>query len=173
MLIASHPLLLCSVSGTVRNPYNLGRTPAGSSGGSAAAAAASLGMVALGTDTGNSVRGPSSHTALVGFRPSLGLISRTGVVPLRTDRDTSEIGWMGVDDAACAGRMAAVLLSYKVGKPHALPMLFQAMLHPPVLFPPCSQSAPWPAQWRMRRGCLRPWWGLPTPPTRSASCSRT
>lgn len=81
MLIASHPLLLCSVSGTVRNPYNLGRTPAGSSGGSAAAAAASLGMVALGTDTGNSVRGPSSHTALVGFRPSLGLISRTGVVP--------------------------------------------------------------------------------------------
>lgn len=80
----------CSVSGTVRNPYHLGRTPAGSSGGSAAAAAASLGLVALGTDTGNSVRGPSSHTALVGFRPSLGLVSRSGIVPLRADRDTSE-----------------------------------------------------------------------------------
>lgn len=103
VLIASHPLLPCSVSGTVRNPYNLGRTPAGSSGGSAAAAAASLGMVALGTDTGNSVRGPSSHTALVGFRPSLGLVSRTGVVPLRTDRDTSALGGEGVVHAARRG----------------------------------------------------------------------
>ncbi|KAI7836709.1 hypothetical protein COHA_009485 [Chlorella ohadii] len=90
---------LSSLSGTVRNPYNLARTPAGSSGGSAAATAASLGMAALGTDTGNSVRGPSSHTALVGFRPSLGLVSRSGVVPLRMDRDT--IGPMArtVEDA--------------------------------------------------------------------------
>lgn len=84
------PSVARSLSGTVRNPYNLARTPAGSSGGSAAATAASLGMAALGTDTGNSVRGPSSHTALVGFRPSLGLVSRGGVVPLRMDRDTSE-----------------------------------------------------------------------------------
>ena len=45
-------------------------------------------MAALGTDTGNSVRGPSSHNALVGLRPSLGLMSRTGIVPLRLDRDT-------------------------------------------------------------------------------------
>lgn len=80
--------LHCSVSGVVRNPYHLAHTPAGSSGGSAAAAAANLGMAALGTDTGNSVRGPASHTALVGLRPSLGLVSRAGVVPLRGDRDT-------------------------------------------------------------------------------------
>lgn len=80
----------CSLSGTVRNPYSLSHSPAGSSGGSAAACAASFGMVALGTDTGNSVRGPASHTALVGLRPSLGLVSRTGVVPLRRDRDTGE-----------------------------------------------------------------------------------
>ncbi len=75
------------MSGVVRNPYSLAHMPAGSSGGSAAATAANLGMAALGTDTGNSIRGPASHTALVGLRPSLGLISRRGVVPLRPDRD--------------------------------------------------------------------------------------
>ncbi|KAL4859438.1 Zinc finger CCCH domain-containing protein 40 [Chlorella vulgaris] len=62
-----------SASGAVRNPYSLSHTPAGSSGGSAAATAASFGMAGIGTDTGNSVRGPASHAALVGLRPSLGL----------------------------------------------------------------------------------------------------
>lgn len=73
----------------MRNPYDLSRSPAGSSGGSAAGVAASLAMAALGTDTGNSVRGPASHTGVVGLRPSLGLTSRAGLVPLRVDRDTS------------------------------------------------------------------------------------
>ena len=50
-----------SIAGTTRNPYDLNRVPAGSSGGTAAAVAANLGMIGLGTDTGNSIRGPSGH----------------------------------------------------------------------------------------------------------------
>jgi Asp-tRNA(Asn)/Glu-tRNA(Gln) amidotransferase A subunit family amidase len=73
--------------GHTRNPYDLRRVPAGSSGGTAAAVAASFGAVGLGTDTGNSIRGPSSHTALVGVRPTLGLTSRDGIVPLNLYRD--------------------------------------------------------------------------------------
>jgi Asp-tRNA(Asn)/Glu-tRNA(Gln) amidotransferase A subunit family amidase len=64
------------------NPYALNHTTAGSSGGTAASVAANFGAVGLGTDTGNSIRGPSSHQSLVGMRSTMGLVSRTGVVPL-------------------------------------------------------------------------------------------
>jgi Asp-tRNA(Asn)/Glu-tRNA(Gln) amidotransferase A subunit family amidase len=73
--------------GHTLNPYGLDRVPAGSSGGTAAAVAASFGAVGLGTDTGNSIRGPSSHTALVGIRSTMGLTSRDGIVPLNLDND--------------------------------------------------------------------------------------
>ncbi|HEY7767489.1 amidase family protein [Longimicrobium sp.] len=73
--------------GYTRNPYDLTRGTAGSSGGTAAAVAASLGVVGLGTDTGNSIRGPASHAALVGIRSTMGLTSRDGIVPLYLDRD--------------------------------------------------------------------------------------
>jgi Asp-tRNA(Asn)/Glu-tRNA(Gln) amidotransferase A subunit family amidase len=73
---------ISSVAGETRNPYNLNHVPAGSSGGTAAAVAANFGLAGLGTDTGNSIRGPSSHTALVGIRSTLGLTSRSGIVPL-------------------------------------------------------------------------------------------
>src|SRR5262249_32455924 len=63
------------------------RVTAGSSGGTAAAVAASFGAVGLGTDTGNSIRGPSSHTALAGIRSTMGLTSRDGIVPLFLNRD--------------------------------------------------------------------------------------
>jgi amidase len=79
---------ISSIAGETRNPYNLGHVPAGSSGGTAAAVAASFGTVGLGTDTGNSIRGPSSHNALVGFRPTLGLLSRAGIAPLYLRNDT-------------------------------------------------------------------------------------
>jgi amidase len=79
---------ISSIAGETRNPYNLDHVPAGSSGGTAAAVAASLGTAGLGTDTGNSIRGPSSHNALVGFRPTLGLLSRAGIVPLYLRNDT-------------------------------------------------------------------------------------
>ncbi|MFC2076850.1 amidase family protein, partial [candidate division KSB1 bacterium] len=73
--------------GHTRNPYDPTRVPAGSSGGTAAAVAANFGTVGLGTDTGNSIRGPSSHTMLVGIRSTMGLTSRDGIVPLNVDRD--------------------------------------------------------------------------------------
>ncbi len=73
--------------GYTRNPYALDRVTAGSSGGTAAAVAANFGVVGLGTDTGNSIRGPSSHQALVGIRSTMGLTSRAGVVPLNATAD--------------------------------------------------------------------------------------
>ena len=68
--------------GYTRNPYALDRVTAGSSGGTAAAIAASMAAVGLGSDTGNSIRGPSSHQSLAGIRSTMGLTSRGGVVPL-------------------------------------------------------------------------------------------
>ena len=73
--------------GYTRNPYSLDRVTAGSSGGTAAAVAASCGAVGLGTDTGNSIRGPSSHNSLVGIRSTMGLTSRDGIIPLYLDHD--------------------------------------------------------------------------------------
>jgi amidase len=73
--------------GYTRNPYALDWVTAGSSGGTAAAVAAHFGAVGLGTDTGNSIRGPASHTSLVGIRSTMGLTSRDGIVPLFLDKD--------------------------------------------------------------------------------------
>ena len=73
--------------GYSKNPYALDRVTAGSSGGTAAAVAANLGEVGLGTDTGNSIRGPSAHQALVGIRSTMGLTSRAGVAPLNLAAD--------------------------------------------------------------------------------------
>lgn len=88
-----------STVGTTRNPYNLDHVPAGSSVGTAAAVASNFATIGLGTDTGNSIRGPSSHNALVGFRTTLGLVSRSAIVPLYLRNDV--VGPMGrtVEDA--------------------------------------------------------------------------
>src|SRR5690242_21130495 len=75
------------LAGYTKNPYALDRVTAGSSGGTAAAVSANLGEVGLGTDTGNSIRGPSSHQALVGIRSTMGLTSRAGIVPLDLSAD--------------------------------------------------------------------------------------
>lgn len=91
---------ISSIGGVVRNPYDLGFTPAGSSGGSAAGCSAGFAIAALGTDTGDSVRGPASHAGLVGMRPSLGLVGRSGIVPLRFDRDAAGPLTRSVSDAA-------------------------------------------------------------------------
>ena len=85
--------------GYTRNPYALDRVTAGSSGGTAAAVAASFGAVGLGTDTGNSIRGPSSHQALVGIRSTMGLTSRAGVVPLSLLADIAGPMARTVEDA--------------------------------------------------------------------------
>lgn len=68
--------------GYTRNPYALDRSTAGSSGGTAAAIAANFGLIGLGSDTGDSIRGPAGHQALAGIRSTMGLTSRAGVIPL-------------------------------------------------------------------------------------------
>ena len=85
--------------GYTRNPYALDRVTAGSSGGTAAAVAASLGLVGLGSDTGNSIRGPSSHQALAGIRSTMGLTSRAGVMPLSLLADIAGPMARTVEDA--------------------------------------------------------------------------
>ena len=85
--------------GYTRNPYALDRVTAGSSGGTAAAVAAGFGTVGLGTDTGNSIRGPSSHQSLVGIRSTLGLTSRAGVAPLNLLADIAGPMARTVEDA--------------------------------------------------------------------------
>ncbi len=114
---------ISSIAGETRNPYNLDHVPAGSSGGTAAAVAASFGTAGLGTDTGNSIRGPSSHNALVGFRPTLGLLSRAGIVPLYLRNDTGGPMARSVADAtllleamATGPDPADPLTSYCAGK---------------------------------------------------------
>lgn len=100
---------------TTRNAYALDRVPAGSSGGTASGVAASFGVIGLGSDTGNSIRGPSSHLALVGIRSTLGLTSRDGVIPLSFDRDVA--GPMGrtVEDVA---RVFDVVAGYDPKDPY-------------------------------------------------------
>jgi len=103
-----------SIAGTTRNPYDLERVPAGSSGGTAAAVAANLGAVGLGTDTGNSIRGPSSHNCLVGIRSTMGLTSRDGIVPLYLRNDVGGPMARTVEDAV---RVLEVIAGYDPADP--------------------------------------------------------
>lgn len=93
--------------GYTKNPYALDRVTAGSSGGTAAAVAAGFAVLGLGTDTGNSIRGPSSHQALVGIRSTMGLTSRAGVVPLFLSQDIAGPMARSVADAAAALQVVA------------------------------------------------------------------
>jgi amidase len=77
------------VGGQTNNPYVLDRNPCGSSAGSAAGVAASLAQVAIGSETDGSIVCPAGMTATVGHKPSLGLVSRTGVVPISAEQDTA------------------------------------------------------------------------------------
>jgi len=86
--------------GQVRNPYALDRTPCGSSSGSGAAIAANLAAVAVGTETDGSIVCPSSANSVVGIKPTLGLVSRSGVVPISHSQDTAGPMARTVADAA-------------------------------------------------------------------------
>lgn len=89
-----------SYFGPVRNPWALERNPGGSSGGSAAAVSADLCYAALGTDTGGSIRTPSSYCSVVGLKPTYGLVSIRGIVPLTVSLDHCGPLARTVEDAA-------------------------------------------------------------------------
>jgi Asp-tRNA(Asn)/Glu-tRNA(Gln) amidotransferase A subunit family amidase len=91
---------ISSLGGETRNAYSLEHRPSGSSGGTAAAVAANLGLVGTGSDTCSSVRSPPAFNALVGVRPTRGLLSRTGVIPLSETQDTAGPITRTVADAA-------------------------------------------------------------------------
>jgi amidase len=103
-----------SLGGQTKNPYDLTRTPGGSSGGTAAAVAANFAAIGTGSDTAQSVRSPASACALVGLRPTRGLVSRCGIMPLSPTQD--EVGPLTrtVEDAA---RMLDVLAGYDADDP--------------------------------------------------------
>ena len=86
--------------GQTRNPYVLDRNPCGSSSGSGAAPAANLCAVAIGTETDGSVVCPSSANSLVGIKPTVGLLSRAGIIPISHSQDTAGPMARTVADAA-------------------------------------------------------------------------
>jgi amidase len=77
-----------SLGGQILNPHDPTRTPSGSSGGTGASLAAAFAMAGLGTDTGGSVRGPSTANGIAGLKTTMGLVSRDGVIPLALSFDT-------------------------------------------------------------------------------------
>ncbi len=91
-----------SLGGLTRNPYNLKRNVAGSSSGSAAAVAANFAVFATGTDTAGSIRAPANVAGTVGIKPTLGLTSRDGVVPVSLSYDVTGPIARTVEDAAIA-----------------------------------------------------------------------
>jgi amidase len=91
-----------SLGGTTLNPYDPARNAGGSSGGTGAAIAANFGLLGFGTDTGGSIRVPSSFNSLVGIRPTIGLNSRDGIIPLALSQDVGGPMTRTVADAAAA-----------------------------------------------------------------------
>ena len=111
---ASGGISVSSLGGQTRNPYDLTRTPGGSSGGTGAAVAANFAAAGTGSDTGGSIRSPSSANNLVGIRPTTGLISRDGIVPVSVTQDT--IGPMTRNVSDCA-RMLDAMAGYDPNDP--------------------------------------------------------
>ncbi|MBT8101294.1 MAG: amidase, partial [Gammaproteobacteria bacterium] len=97
-----------TVGGQTVNPYNTLRNPCGSSSGSAVAVSASLVTVAVGTETNGSIICPSGINGIVGVKPTLGLVSRTGIIPIAHSQDTA-------GPMARTVRDAAILLSAMIG----------------------------------------------------------
>jgi amidase len=106
--LARSGVSISSLMGQTLNPYDLTRTPGGSSGGTGAAIGATFGILGTGSDTGQSTRSPASANSLVGVRPTFGLISRDGIIPISYTQDTGGPIARFVADAA-------VMMDYMVG----------------------------------------------------------
>ena len=122
--LARNGTTLSSLLGQTGNPYDLTRTPGGSSGGTGAAIAAGFAVVGTGTDTINSIRSPASANSAVGLRPTFGLISREGTIP-----------WSYTQDAAgpitrCVAD-AAIMTDYMVGFDYLDPSTWQGIRQAP------------------------------------------
>ncbi len=111
-----------SVGGQTLNPYDLRRSPCGSSSGSAVAVAANLTSVAVGTETDGSVVCPAGSNGIVGIKPTLGLVSRSGIIPIAASQDTA--GPMGR-----TVRDAAILLTAMTGTDRSDPATVDAEVH--------------------------------------------
>jgi amidase len=105
---------LSSLGGQALNPYDLTRTPGGSSGGTGAAIASNFAVLGTGSDTGQSVRSPASANSLVGVRPTRGLISRHGVIPNSIMQDELGPITRTVEDAA---RLLDVMVGFDPNDP--------------------------------------------------------
>jgi amidase len=105
--------------GQTRNPYALDRNPCGSSSGSGAAIAAGLATVAVGTETDGSIVCPASANGLVGIKPTVGLVSRNGIIPISASQDTAGPMARTVADAAA---LLTVLAGYDPDDPATLPL---------------------------------------------------
>jgi amidase len=148
-----------SVSGVTRNPCDLERDPGGSSSGTAAALAASLGLVGIGADTGGSIRVPASFTSLVGVRVTPGLVSRRGVSALVEFLDTA-------GPMARTVRDAALLLDVMVGYDPADEYTAAcAVARPPASYAALLDES---ALTGARIGVLRQVFGSPADPDRAA-----
>ena len=88
------------MGGQTRNPYALDRSPSGSSSGSGAACAANLAAITIGTETDGSITSPSAANGLVGLKPTVGLVSRSGIIPISHSQDTAGPMCRTVTDAA-------------------------------------------------------------------------
>ncbi|HEX6351499.1 amidase [Actinophytocola sp.] len=124
------------VGGQTNNPYVLDRNPCGSSSGSGAAIAAALAQVTIGTETDGSIVCPAGANGIVGHKPTLGLVSRTGVVPISAEQDTAGPMARHVVDAAITlsvlqGRDAADAATHAI--PTGQPRDYAALLRPNAL----------------------------------------
>ncbi len=97
------------LGGQTKNPYDLNRNPCGSSSGSGVAVAANLCVLAIGTETNGSIVCPANNNGIVGIKPTVGLISRTGIIPISFNQDSSGPMARTVMDAAiCLGTLTDV-----------------------------------------------------------------
>src|ERR1700756_4555776 len=103
-----------SIRGQTLNPYDLTRTPGGSSGGTGAGLAANFAVAGIGTDTVNSIRSPASANSIVGIRPTFGLVSRAGVIPYSFTQDAAGPLARTVSDAT---KVLNVLVGYDPNDP--------------------------------------------------------